>query len=169
MESIWMENLEIQQFDSLQEDTTTDVLIIGGGMAGVLCAYLLEQAGVNYLLVEADRICKGITKHTTAKITSQHGLIYHKLMREFGEELAGQYLCANEWVVNQYREICRNISCDFETKDAFVYSLDHPDHIEKELTALQRLGLRRRQWIVCRFHFLSQVPSGFPIRPSFIP
>ena len=140
MESIWMENSEIQQFDSLQEDTTTDVLIIGGGMAGVLCAYLLEQAGVNYLLVEADRICKGITKHTTAKITSQHGLIYHKLMREFGEEQAGQYLCANEWAVNQYTEICRNISCDFETKDAFVYSLDHPDHIEKELTALQRLG-----------------------------
>ncbi len=65
-------------------------------MAGLLCAYKLDQAGVNYALVEADCICGSITKNTTAKITSQHGLIYDKLIREFGVERAQLCLEANQ-------------------------------------------------------------------------
>ena len=84
MDSIWTKTAQLPQFEPLRSDLNTDVLIIGGGLAGVLCAYKLAQAGVDYALVEADRICSGITKNTTAKITSQHGLIYDKLIREIG-------------------------------------------------------------------------------------
>ena len=56
-------------FDALASDKSTDVLIIGGGIAGILCAYKLIRAGVDCMLVEADRICGGITGNTTAKIT----------------------------------------------------------------------------------------------------
>ena len=70
MPSIWTESVQLPRFESLTQDTKTDVLVIGGGIAGLLCAYFLEQAGVSYALVEADRICNGITKNTTAKITS---------------------------------------------------------------------------------------------------
>ena len=66
------------------------------GMAGVLCAYMLQQAGIPYVLAEAQSICSGITKNTTAKITVQHSLIYDKLIRKFGVEKARQYLEANE-------------------------------------------------------------------------
>jgi len=86
MASVWSETSELPRFEHLQEDISTDVLIIGGGMAGILCAYMLGQAGVNYVLVEANRIGNGITKNTTAKITVQHGLIFHKLMNKFGIE-----------------------------------------------------------------------------------
>ena len=65
-------------------------------MAGVLCAYMLQQAGIPYVLAEAQSICSGITKNTTAKITVQHSLIYDKLIRKFGVEKARQYLEANE-------------------------------------------------------------------------
>lgn len=140
MKSVWKETSELPSFDSLKQDIKTDVLIIGGGLAGVLCAYMMEQAGVDYTLVEADRICSGITKNTTAKITSQHGLIYDKLIRKFGVEKAGLYLRANEEALNKYREYCKNIECDFEQKDSFVYSLDNRDKIDKELVALEKIG-----------------------------
>ena len=78
MESIWTLSSSLPSFPSLEGDRKTDVLIIGGGIAGILCAKALQEAGVNYILLESGRICSGVTKNTTAKITSQHGLVYHK-------------------------------------------------------------------------------------------
>lgn len=140
MDSIWTQTAELPQFTPLDSDLRTDVLIVGGGMAGVLCAYQLAQAGVDYVLVEADRIGGGITKDTTAKITSQHGLIYDKLIREFGTETAQLYLQATQDALDRFRELCRDIDCEFEEKDAFVYSRNDRSKIERETAALERLG-----------------------------
>ena len=74
MASLWEETWKHPAFPPLDGDADTDVLIIGGGMAGILCAYRLHQAGVPYLLAEAESIGNGTTKNTTAKLTSQHGL-----------------------------------------------------------------------------------------------
>ncbi len=140
MDSIWTDRIELPHFERLEGDKKTDVLIIGGGMAGILCAWHLQQAGVDYCLVEADTICSGITKNTTAKITSQHGLIYQKLIKEFDMEMAGLYLRANEMAIEQYRRICQNIKCDFEEKDAYVYSTRSELLLERELEALRKIG-----------------------------
>ena len=138
--SIWTETADFPQFETLKQDMKTDVLIVGGGIAGLLCAYMLEQTGVSYILVEAKRICSGITKDTTAKITSQHGLIYDRLIKEFGLEKARMYLDANQTALEKYRILCQTIDCDFQTKDSSVYSLYKDGKIEKEMRALQRLG-----------------------------
>lgn len=84
MASLWEETWRPPEFPRLEGDVDTHVLVVGGGMAGVLCAYFLHRAGVPYVLAEADTIGSGITKNTTAKITSQHGLIYHQLVRRWG-------------------------------------------------------------------------------------
>ena len=96
MRSYWEESAKLPAFAPLEQDIQTDVLIIGGGMAGVLCAALLMQAGVDYTLVEANAVGSGITKNTTAKVTSQHGLVYDALIRRFGVGKAKRYLLANE-------------------------------------------------------------------------
>lgn len=140
MHSIWSDSVNLPTFDTLKKDIKTDVLIIGGGIAGILCAYMLEQSHVDYVLVEANTICSGITKNTTAKITSQHGLIYHKMLQRFGAEKTRMYLDANEAALGQFRKLCSSIDCGFESKDSFVYSLDKPDKIEKELDALRQIG-----------------------------
>ena len=95
MNSIWSDSVEFPSFEQLKKDIKTDVLIIGGGITGILCAHMLEQVGVDYVLVEADKLCNGITKNTTAKISIQHGLIYHNLVKRFGLEKARMYLDAN--------------------------------------------------------------------------
>lgn len=144
MRSIWEQTARLPQFDALTGGVQTDVLIIGGGMAGILCAYFLEQAGVDYLLLEADRICGGVTGNTTAKITSQHGLIYSRLAREFGLEAARLYLEANEVALARYRSLCREIDCDFQEQDAYVYSRGRRDKLENEVAVLEQLGVPAR-------------------------
>ena len=89
--------------------------------------------------MEADKICSGVTKNTTAKITSQHGLIYDKLIRKFGVKKAGLYLRANEEALQRYRELCKNIDCNFEEKDNIVYSTGSRTKIDKEIAALKVL------------------------------
>ena len=141
MESIWSRGTELPRFPSLQGDCRTDVLVIGGGLAGLLCARRLTELGVENILVEADALCGCITKDTTAKITSQHGLIYDKLLRQFGAERAGMYLQANQAAVREYRRLCTGIDCGFEEKDAFVYSRSDRRKLEQELRALEALGV----------------------------
>lgn len=140
MASLWQSTIDLPQFDRLEHDLKTDVLIIGGGMAGILCAYLLSQSNIDCTVIEANRICSGITKNTTAKITSQHGLIYHKLMRKYGIDYAKLYLYANETAFMKFRSLCKDIDCDFEPKDAFVYSCDNREEIEAEVNTLKRIG-----------------------------
>lgn len=142
MESIWTQSVELPHFRTLEGDTRTDVLIIGGGMAGILCAYFLKKNGVDCTLVEGRTICSGITKNTTAKITSQHGLIYNKLLKSIGIEKTKLYLEANQGAVREYAELCKNIECDFERKTAYVYSLDDRRQLEDEVKALERIGLQ---------------------------
>ena len=141
MNSIWSETAERVHFSPLDGTKSTDVLIIGGGIAGVLCAYKLKQAGVDCILVEADEICGGVTQNTTAKITLAHGAIYDKMIRRFGKENAKLYVDAQKNAIKEYTDLCHNIDCDFERKDAHVYSLDNRERIEKEVIALRSLGV----------------------------
>lgn len=128
-------------FSALSGDTQTDVLIVGGGMAGILTAYMLGKSGTDYLLIEADEICRGVTGNTTAKITSQHGLIYGKLTGIFGSEYARLYWKANEEAIEKYRELCGNVLCDFEEKCNYIYSVNGSDSLFKELDVLKRLEI----------------------------
>ena len=153
--SIWTETAQMPRFEALKGEAKTDVLVIGGGIAGLLCAYLLDQAGVDCILVEAGRICGGITKDTTAKITAQHGLIYDKLIGEFGLESARMYLQANQKALEYYRTLCRDMNCDFQPRTNVVYTLDDRMIIERELEALQKIGFPAR--------FVPELPLPFPI------
>ena len=153
MRSIW-EDIDVPAFPRLAGNAKTDVLIIGGGMAGLLCAHFLQEAGGSCAVAEAGRIGGGITAGTTAKVTSQHGLIYRKLSKRFGIPAAGQYLAANEGAVADFRALCQKIDCDWENQDSFIYSRDDPAVLEKELETLQAIGFPAK--------FARELPLPFP-------
>ena len=155
MHSIWFHSATLPTFPCLKQDLKTDVLIIGGGMAGILCAYMLKQAGVDYTLVEADRLCSGVSGKTTAKITAQHGLVYERLLRQFGSEKSRMYLEANQAALDAYRTLCKHIPCHFEEKDSFVYSLHHRKQLIEEVSALSTLGFYAE--------YTEQLPLPFPV------
>lgn len=154
MGPLWSETVSMPRFEPLPHDRKTDVLIIGGGITGILCAYALTQAGVDCVLVEAARLCGGTTGHTTAKLTSQHGLIYQHLLKTFGAEKARLYWEANESALARYRALAQAIDCDLEERDSFVYSLDRRDKLDKEMDALARLNIPAE--------LIGQLPLPFP-------
>lgn len=141
MESIWMKNVQCLNFDKLRESKNTDVLIIGGGIAGILTAYQLKKAGIDCILVEADKICGGVSGYTTAKITYGHGLIYSQMLKNYGKEKTSLYLDAQIKSLEEYNQLCSGIDCDYQIKDSYVYSLNNCNKIYKEISALNSLGI----------------------------
>ena len=138
MESIWQET-KLPSFPRLDRDIRTDVLIIGGGLAGLLTAYQLQKNHVDCVVLERDRICGWTSGNTTAKITAQHGLIYHRLMKEVGPEKTLMYLDANLAACREYGEMCREIPCDYQERDNYVYAVEDAGMICRELDALGQL------------------------------
>ena len=122
MESIWFASCPIERRNPLDRDIKTDIAVIGAGMTGILTAYKLQKTGKSVVVLEANRIASGQTGKTTAKLTSQHGLFYHRMIQDWGEEKARLYAQANENAIEAYRGLVQEeqIDCDFETTDAYV-------------------------------------------------
>lgn len=141
MNSLWSATSETKRFSMLQEDLKTDIVIVGGGLAGLLCLKELTGRGVDCILLEAKTIGSGITKNTTAKITFQHGIIYDKLIKNVGLEKAYMYLTANKNALKIFRKMSKSFPCDFEEKDAYIYSETDREKIENEIKAYEKLGI----------------------------
>ena len=153
MKSLWSDTATLPSFSMLDGDRKTQVLIIGGGIAGILCAYRLKQEGVDCILLEADRICRGVTGSTTAKITAQHGLIYDKLIDRFGAERAKLYYEANTAAIEAYAAL--PLTEPLERLSSCIYSVDHPEKLAREWMALRQIGAKAE--------YSGSVPLPFPI------
>jgi len=145
MNSLWLnENINNKEFQTLQENISTDVCIIGAGIFGLTCGYYLSKAGLKVTIVDKDDIARKTTGHTTAKITSQHGIIYTYLIQTYGEQFAKDYLNANEQAIENIKNIIdeENIKCDFENQSSFVYTTDkkYLDRIKKEVDSVNLLS-----------------------------
>lgn len=145
-QSYWMASTDITDYPPLNEDINVDVAIIGGGIVGVSCAYMLQKEGLKVALLESNHIAQATTGHTTAKITSQHDIIYSKIQNQIGLELTKQYAEANESAISEIKKIAdeNNINCDYISQSAFIYTSEE-DYIEKisqEAKIASTLGIK---------------------------
>lgn len=153
MDYLWTQELTPPDFSGWNGDGKTDVLVIGGGMAGVLCALQLQKAGVDYILVEGKRIGGGITKGTTAVLTAQHDTLYQDLIKKRGKSNAELYLHANLRAVDAFRTLAKGIPCDFEDKPSIMYSLQDRTLMQREADAVNALGFGAE--------FITSIPLPF--------
>ena len=147
--SFWLDDGPFQPaFGELAGDVEADVAVIGGGIVGITTALLLQEQGTDVVLLEADRLGHGVSGHTTAKVSSQHGAIYAKLRSRFGQEAALSYGHANEtalaWVAQRIDR--DGIECDFRRRASYVYasSASERSELEREAEAAAHAGLPAR-------------------------
>ena len=121
-------------------DNGAQVLVIGGGMAGVLCLRQLRDRGVDCVLAGGNRIGMGITKGTTAVLSAQHDVLYSDLIRRRGADQAKRYLEANLRAVEGFRELSRTIPCDFQDMPSVM-----------SLMCASRYGVMALPWMCSAF------------------
>ena len=133
------------RFERLEGEVETDVAVLGGGLVGITTALLLQEGGKDVVLVEADRLGAGVSGHTTAKVSSQHGLKYATLRSKYGPEAARTYGQANqaalEWMARRVE--LNDIDCDFRRRPAFAYAPagESTSGVEDEVAAAAEAGL----------------------------
>jgi glycine/D-amino acid oxidase-like deaminating enzyme/nitrite reductase/ring-hydroxylating ferredoxin subunit len=161
-QSFWMASTPNIDYPALNDDIKVDVAIIGGGISGILTGYFLTQKGIKAAIFEADHILQGTTGHTTAKVTSQHGLIYSKIKNEMSEEFAKQYADANESAIRMIEKISKekNIECDFTPQSAYVYTLqdEYIHKIREEAQTASELGIEAS--------YLEEIPLPLKIKAA---
>ncbi|MBM7614957.1 FAD-dependent oxidoreductase [Alkaliphilus hydrothermalis] len=161
-QSYWIVSTDKTDYPTLKEDMQVDVAIVGGGMAGITTAYLLKQEGVRVAIIEADGILQGTTAHTTAKITSQHGLIYDKIRNKMGKEKAQIHADANESAIRMIHGLIeeKKINCDFQWQPAYVYtqSDEYVQKIYNEAKTASSLGIPAE--------YLEDIPLPFDVKAA---
>lgn len=164
LKSYWITSTPETSYPTLNEDIKVDVAIIGGGIVGITAGYLLKKKGTKVAIVEASRIVQGTTGFTTAKITSQHHLIYDKIIASMGMNIAKQYADANESSIGFIENITRelNIDCDFQRLPAYMYTRKQAciKDIEKETEATLQLGIKAK--------YIDKLPIDLDIKAALV-
>lgn len=143
--SYWNDSAEPLVYKPLQSDTFTDILIVGGGIAGLTTAYCLSKSGRKVVLLEDGYLGSGESGRTTAQITYALDDRYYDLEKYFGEEkarLAGQsHKQAIEWIHSVVS--IEDIDCNFKRLDGYLFThpSDKEKNLDKELEAIQKVGL----------------------------
>jgi glycine/D-amino acid oxidase-like deaminating enzyme/nitrite reductase/ring-hydroxylating ferredoxin subunit len=148
--SYWIDSIKPFEFETLNENIDADVLIIGGGIAGLTTAYCLLKAGKKITLVEDGLIGSGETGRTTAHLTCALDDRYYEIEKTFGEEgskkAAESHMAAIDWIDKTVKE--ENIDCNFERIDGFlfIHPTDTKENLKKEFDATRKAGLQT-EWI----------------------
>ena len=133
MNSYWIDSTKnMDKSAPIDNDYIVDVCIIGAGICGLSTAYYLAKKGKNVIVIDKNLIGEKTSGHTTAKITSGHGLIYKYLIDSYGIEFARGYYDANEKAIENIKQIVdeENIKCDFEYQPNYIYTINK-NEIEK--------------------------------------
>lgn len=156
--SLWSSTATIKSRDTLLNNIECDVLVIGGGIAGVLTAYYLTQNNVNTIVVEASGVCSGQTRNTTAKITSQHSACYSKIEKMFSKSTAVAYANANERAITDFEQLIRNqrIDCDFLRTSSYLYTLKNTDVLQNEYAVVNKSDINS--------HFTTDTELPFDVK-----
>jgi glycine/D-amino acid oxidase-like deaminating enzyme/nitrite reductase/ring-hydroxylating ferredoxin subunit len=142
-ESLWLATAPPTDHAPLTGDLEVDVAVLGGGIAGVTTALLLERQGANVALIEADRVGRGVTGCTTAKVSALQALVYQTIRSRKGKDAAAVYATASLAAVERVSELAEGIDCDLARRPAFTYAAeaDEASSIEDEHEAAVQAGL----------------------------
>ena len=172
--SYWNDSASISRFPRLDQDLTTDVVVVGGGLTGLTTAYLLKRAGHRVVVLERDRCAQVDTGHTTAHLTCVTDTRLTELVRSFGEDHARAIWDAGLAAIARIDESVRTegIDCDFSWVPAYLHARPDPTgndvkQLQDEATLAADLGFDAR--FVDRVPFFDRPGVEFDGQARFHP
>ncbi len=110
------------ELNPLRTAMSADVVIVGAGIAGLTCGYLLAKEGKSVVILDAWGIASGETSRTTAHLTAMLDGGFTKLNSLFGEEKARLAADSHRAAITRIESIVKeeNIACDFERVDGYL-------------------------------------------------
>ncbi|MDF2455029.1 MAG: Gamma-glutamylputrescine oxidoreductase [Cytophagaceae bacterium] len=142
----WLESTQPLSSQILNKGLKTDVVIVGGGIAGLSVAYNLVKAGKKVVVVEDGNIGSGETGRTTAHLVNALDDRYYDLERMFGKDKTKLVASSHTEAINFIENIIaiENIECEFKRVDGylFLHPSDEPSTLDKELKACNEAGLQ---------------------------
>lgn len=143
--SFWMDSTSIISCGSVDKNVDTDILIIGGGIAGLTTAYKLLKKGKKVVVVEDGYIGSGETGRTTAHLASALDDRYYFLEDIFGEDATKLIAASHEAAIDEIEKIIveNKIDCSFKRINGylFLHPTDKEENLVKEFQATQRVGM----------------------------
>ena len=143
--SLWHQTFTVPTRPALDKDVTTDVCIVGAGIAGLSVAYALARAGRKVVVLDLDQIGSGESGRTTAHLSNALDDRYFRLEKARGETDARHAAESHTAAINRIEETIRivGIDCDFARLDGYLFCApgDSAEKLDEELAAAQRAGL----------------------------
>lgn len=172
--SPWVDTMEPRAAaPTALDDTSPDVVVIGGGIVGMTTALQLQRAGQRVTVVEARDLSQSVTAHSTVKVTIGHGTLYSEIEKNRGFEAAATYAAANLAGFDLILELVRtlDIDCLLEQGHAHVVyaeSAEEQERVEQEADTVARIGLQASSVTRRRCRSASQPRCTSTTRHSFI-
>ena len=129
--SIWINNkIKNEKMSKLDKNIDCDVLIIGGGIAGLSVAYHMMNSDKKVVLIEKDKCGMGVTSKNTGKLTWMQDLIYSRLSKNYNEDVAKLYYDSQVEAIETVKEIIldNKIECHLKKTKAYVFSYNGNDY-----------------------------------------
>jgi glycine/D-amino acid oxidase-like deaminating enzyme/nitrite reductase/ring-hydroxylating ferredoxin subunit len=171
--SCWVASAPATNYPPLRESIHAETVIVGAGIVGLTAALRLCEAGRSVIVVEGLRTGGQVTGRSTAKITTQHALIYRHLIDTFGSELARSYAHANSAGVARIKDWVEvhGITCDLESRSAYTFTCDEDRRadIEAEADAARDMGLQAEVLDRAPLPFDTVSTLHFPNQAQFNP
>lgn len=141
--SIWLNEINSNSLDSLNKNITCNILIIGGGMAGMNVALnLLDEDDV--VLIDKGKVGYGVTSHTTGKLTYLQGTMYRDIMKAYNFDVARDYLNSQRDAIDMALSNIRkyNIDCDLEKSDSYLFTTSDNGNLNREREFLTKCQIK---------------------------
>jgi len=171
--SCWTAGISPRVHAELRSSVHAETVVVGAGIVGLTTALLLREQGHDVAVVEALDVGGQVTGRSTAKITTQHRLIYRYLIDQRGRDVARDYADANKFGCDLIRGWIDRyaIPCDLEVRDAYVYSQNpnRREEMEAEAAAARSCGIDAEIRDRAPLPFPTAAALRFPAQAQFNP
>ena len=124
METVWTKDYQDFNLPKVKEETHTPILIIGGGIAGLMCAYNLRGENKEFILVDAKKLARGVSAYTTAQVSIAHDNLYEEIMKKHNKSKALKYYQSQLEGLNIIKDIIKKekIDCDYKEESTIIHA-----------------------------------------------